>query len=189
MHTFPITFLDSYVVPSDKETYPFTKHSAFKKPLEVSFLQHAVAYDGESYIDPLYDFEIARDRDRFQSHVRNKESVQTFEVNAIATKASSDLGKASDQHLKMWRDPDTIGHSLTFFSNYANPPCHLEFPIECFSEQLESRSRGVLRLTFRTQDGASVKSRKWSTTGTSLDKDIVEGPFVLLAISLAGGIT
>ena len=181
-----MAFLNRQIVPIDTLAHPFTKHAAFEKPLEVSFLQeYTITYNRNPFPhreDPHYNFKSAEDRDQFQSRVRNKTLVQTFEVNAIATKALSNLGGASDQHLKLWRDPDTNRHSLSFFSNKANHQSHLEVAVDSFSLPSETKSGGALKLTFRTQDGASAKSRKWSMSRFSPDKDVGDGLSVSFAI-------
>ena len=159
---------NSNVVPPIRDSHPYTKHASLERPLEVSFLHnHLIVVPGRSKYrdDPHYTFTTSEDYSDFQSSIRDKKLLRSFEVDKISSRVSSDSGEASDQHLKLWRNFDNQQHSLTFFANNSTRsegPCHREFPVAWFRHLTETGSDGHIRIEFQVQENVQQPLRRLS---------------------------
>jgi hypothetical protein len=126
------------VNPSDS-FFPHTRHSAIRSPNEVYFLRDfslGITETGQPpqtiIDDPRYLFAKKDDCARFQSWLRRKQSVETFEIETIK---ASEEEVAHNVGLKVWQDAFD-GPSLSLFANKLTTDkradMNLEFPIGLF---------------------------------------------------------
>ncbi|KAL9130767.1 MAG: hypothetical protein Q9217_001115 [Psora testacea] len=129
----------------------------------VSFLQeHAIIINGlERYNDdPVYKFVQAEDCNMFQSSIRNKNLMCTFEISKIASEVSRDKGEATFQHLKLWKNFSNQDHAITFFANLRDLR-HMEFPVAWFQALVEMDKEKPIRLEFHKPKRSS---RSWQNS-------------------------
>jgi hypothetical protein len=124
----------------------------------VSFLdQHQIVQGSTTYTgDPTYTFFSDADCKSFQDSIRGKLLVHTWDVDKIAFRTSDQLGEATDQHLKIWREFDGGQLSISFFAN--NPSDnkgrrHREFLLSRLDLTLlnaKRRAAHTVRLEFKS---------------------------------------
>jgi hypothetical protein len=161
----------SVIVNPSERIFPHTLHSFHnERQHEVRFLQDfslEIREPGraETVIDdPRYSLSNIDDCARFQSWLRHKQSVETFEVETVTACKKQEL--AYKIGLKIWQDASD-GPSISLFANNwtdkRNADMHLEFPIGLF------KSGGTLgkgdtsrkiRLEFEKPSIESVSSRR-----------------------------
>jgi hypothetical protein len=140
--------------------YPYTWHRRWQEKhdhdaLEVSFIgttaeAHSISFKGAPAISaiPKYIFNEPKDFRDFQSELRGKVLEDTFEVRQITSASSSRNGEATDQHLKIWKDYVTKECSVSFYASAIPHPCHKEFPLAMFEQELNKRGDVQLCLNF-----------------------------------------
>lgn len=130
----------SITVNPNESFFPHTLHSSIGEPHEVYFLQDfslEIRETGKQprivIDDPRYLFEKEEDCARFQSWLRCKQSMQTFEIETITANKKKEV--AHDVGLKIWQDLFD-GPSLSLFANKLTEEkranMNVEFPIDLF---------------------------------------------------------
>lgn len=161
------------MTPSDR-IFPHTVHTLNGSPDEVYFLQDfdlEIREKGEDprivKDDPRYLFINSNDCAQFQSWLRDKESVQTFEVSTVKSSKVKDI--ADDVAIKIWQDTSE-GPSLSLFANgltrSQRADKHWEFPISWFKydESLgQAGKSNKVKLEFIMPSKESKKDAKRSS--------------------------
>ncbi|KIN05145.1 hypothetical protein OIDMADRAFT_177451 [Oidiodendron maius Zn] len=173
-------------LPRNQPCFPYTWHRKFKTegyvidfkdtPLE----SHSISFKGAAPISavPKYIFAKQKDYEDCQSELRGKKLEVTFEVRKISSAASSKLGEATDQHLKIWQDFITRECSISFYASAISKPQHKEFPLSMFQQALgfDKRVKEQLNLSFlstpetkraRTYSRAFSRSPTEASTATN----------------------
>jgi hypothetical protein len=166
-------------LPRNQPCFPYTWHRKFKKEGYVIDFKdtppeaHSISFKGAAPISavPKYIFTKQKDYEDFQSELRGKKLEVTFEVRKISSAASSKLGEATDQHLKIWQDFITRECSISFYASAISKPRHKEFPLSMFEQALgfDKRVKEQLNLGFvSTQETkrARTYSRAFSRSPT-----------------------
>lgn len=109
---------------------------------------------------PVYIFETREDFENFQGEVRGMELVDYFEVREIKPTSSSSIGEATNQILKIWRDPASQECSLSYYANAAEKPRDLEFPFAMFTLETSAKEDLVLELCFTVSGDSKRKASK-----------------------------
>jgi hypothetical protein len=181
LHGFPYTFQATpsnlATVPPDEDLYPYTRHISLEKRtsdeglIEVWFGQrHQIVLRGQTYLDdPHYRFKTAKEGNEFQSRIRDKELLYTFDIDQISSRAKTRYGEASYEQLKLWRNLDNPQHFLTFFANNIDPPRHMEFPIAWFQPLTETKDGKPVRLEFLVPEKRKFSFRRTSTERKGFD--------------------
>jgi len=121
--------------------YPYTWHSTWNRKLEVTFKgpsseSHNVKFYKRTASPgiPRYVFIKYDDYVEFQSQVRGEVLIGYFDFKRIGTASSK--REATDQHLKIWKNPITQDHSISFYASAAKEPSDLEFSISMFKQDV-----------------------------------------------------
>lgn len=177
-------------IPRTQSCFPYTWHRKWQKddahgPFVVDFIDtlpeaHLISFKDARPVAavPKYIFAKHADFEDFQSELRGKRLKATFEVRKIWSAASTRLGEATDQHLKLWQDYNTKECSVTFYASAIKEPRHREFPLAMFEQELgcDKRAKNQLSLNFtlvlgkkrsRTYSKAFSRSPTETTTYTS----------------------
>lgn len=132
---------------------------------------------------PSYVFTKHEDYMEFQSQVRGEELIDYFDFNRIGTASSKK--EATDQHLKIWKNPITQDHSISFYASVAEKPSDLEFPISMFKQDIKSKDGILLNLDFLITEeskGQLFKKPSRSSTGKSGSSISSSGSYQYLGI-------
>jgi len=186
---------------SGKSCYPYTRvqRGISEKELEVTFLgestkAHTVFFGGSIRVSdaPRYIFTRQEDFIAFQSEVRGKELVDSFickRIRSVSRSATiSENADASDEVLKIWRDPLTNAHSISYYTSRAKEPCHLEFSVTMLEVDLSDEFRAVLNFTNLPQVNWNRGISRWqremvdSETPRSSGSTSTEGQLNLLTV-------
>jgi hypothetical protein len=170
------------MLSSKRPCYPYTwSRNTSHDPLEITFKgippeNHTIIFlgKGERAGTPTYVFTKASDFRDFQSEVRGKDFVDSFEINRVASSTSGKYGDASDQHLKIWKDRKTLEFSISFYASILKRPMDLEFPIRMIEKSVPASSKkGRLELRFNVKGGEPqspvTPTGRYSTVGASYD--------------------
>lgn len=109
---------------------------------------------------PVYIFETKEDYEDFQSEVRGMELIDYFEVREIKPASSSSIGEATNQNLKIWRDPASQECSLSYYANAADKPRDLEFPFTMLNLETSVNEDLVVELIFTVSGDSKRKGSK-----------------------------
>jgi hypothetical protein len=175
------------MLSSGQECYPYTWNNSLNSPLEVTFMgipsdSHFIAFkrrtiDLKSTI-PRYIFTNSKDFMDFQSAVRGKELVDSYNISKISSDSSGKYGDATDQQLKIWRDRETREYSVSFFPNVARRPRDFEFPFSAFRKDIEqfSRTGNLLRfeaITLDARDDASISHSRHPSKTMATESELI----------------
>jgi hypothetical protein len=149
--------------------YPYTWHSKWEKHerLEVTFKGlppdwHTVKFKGQTLGPgtPIYIFETKEDYEDFQGEVRGMELIDYFEFREIKPASSSSIGEATNQNLKIWREPASQEYSLSYYANAADKPRDLEFPFTMLNLEKSTNEDSVVELCFNVSGDSKRKASK-----------------------------
>lgn len=182
--------LHTVKVPRTQSCFPYTWHRRWQNsdgsgPLVIDFKDttpdaHSISFKGATpiYAVPKYYFTRRKDFEDFQSELRGKRLVGTFEVRKIDSAVSAKYGEATDQHLKIWKDYATKECSISFYASAISKPRDREFPLAMLEQEvgLNKKVKEELRLNFirgtpetrrsRTVSRAFSRSPSEATTWT-----------------------
>ncbi len=136
--------------------------------MEVTFIKgnpppenHSVIFKGQPAPPgiPYYVFSNPKDFKEFQSEVRGKDLIDSFDVRQIRAGSSDRKGEATDQHLKIWRDRLTQEYSISYYASAIDIPTHVEFPFSMFNQEMCPKEGLETGLDFRL---AAESKRKFS---------------------------
>ena len=85
---------------------------------------------------PLYYFPSPEDMLSFQSVLRERDILETFEVDGIRSQSDQLTAK---EHLKIWRDFGNGREWLSFYQYKAAPKGHIDLPIGWFEAKIYKR--------------------------------------------------
>jgi hypothetical protein len=151
---------------------------------------HSISFKGATPIwaVPKYIFTKRKDFEDFQSELRGKRLVGTFEVRKIESAVSTKFGEATDQHLKIWKDYATKECSISFYASAISKPRHREFPLAMLEQELgfNKKVKEELRLNFirgppepkRARTVSKAFSRSPSEATTWTDTTGKSGPLI-----------
>lgn len=109
---------------------------------------------------PVYIFKTRKDYEEFQGEVRGMELIDYFEFREIKPASSSSIGEATNQSLKIWREPATQEYSLSYYANAADKPRDLEFPFAMFSLGPNANEDLAVKLCFTVTGDSKRKMSK-----------------------------
>lgn len=157
--------------PRNEPCFPYTWHRRWRNEhsaLEIGFKGtapelHSISINGAPAVSaiPKYIFAEIKDFEDFQSELRGKHLVDTFEVRQIMCASSSRIGEATDQHLKFWKDHNTHEFSISFYASAIPKPRHVEFPIAMFNQQTSSKGGFEICISF-IEHGEPKRARTFS---------------------------
>lgn len=136
--------------------------------------------------DPWYSFDTIDDCARFQSWLRHKQSLETFEVETVAACNKQKL--ADDVCLKIWQD-ELDGPSISLFANNwtveKKADMHLEFPIGWFKDERSLGQAGKFtKLHFEYESSGRKSSNILSKIRSRKSKGLMFSVIFLLMLML-----
>jgi hypothetical protein len=93
----------------------------------------------------IYKFTNSRDYFDFQSQVRGKDLIGSFDIRKIKAGGATKHHEAIDQNLKIWTDRINMEYSISFYASNAERPRRLEFPIRMLHQELKP-SNGLVEV-------------------------------------------
>ncbi len=97
---------------------------------------------------PKYLFMRPDDFKDFQGEVHGKHLHDSFNVRQITSDSSSKNRKATDQHLKIWKDRASQGCTISFYASAVPKVRDIEFPLTIFDQELVREGGAFVRLNF-----------------------------------------